>query len=159
MKRRIAALVAVFVLALSVAVPAFAFDCIRVSSSLQGLQQSTKSGNWLLFDLHNGPGTKATLANIGVQVTDAQASCLATQYATTGKPRYFALGIGVAGGKKTTITAQGARAAAEAYGVIAWNNKNTAVLSNGKGIDHLEDSGIFEALGGAAGACGIPVAS
>ena len=51
MKQRVLVALAVVVLALVGAGSAFAFDCIRVSSSLNGLQQSTKSGNWLLFDL------------------------------------------------------------------------------------------------------------
>ncbi|MEA2375718.1 MAG: hypothetical protein QOD53_2181 [Thermoleophilaceae bacterium] len=157
MTRRIAALLAALALTLSAAAPAIAFDCIRVSSSLKGLQQSTaKSGNWLLFDLHDAAAVKSTLANtLGVPVTDAQAACVASNYAASGEPRYFALGIGVAGGKKTTTTSNGARAAAGAFGVLAWNNPNTRVLANNHGIDHLDDSGILAALFGAAGACGV----
>jgi hypothetical protein len=49
--RALVGVLAVVVLALVGASSAVAFDCIRVSSSLKGLQQSTKSGNWLLFDL------------------------------------------------------------------------------------------------------------
>ena len=50
-KQRVLTGLAVLVLALVGASSALAFDCIRVSSSLKGVQQSTKSGNWLLFDL------------------------------------------------------------------------------------------------------------
>lgn len=46
MRHRFGALLALFVLAVALSDSAFAFDCIRVSSSLQGLQNSTKSGNW-----------------------------------------------------------------------------------------------------------------
>lgn len=157
MTRRIAALVAALSLALAAAAPALAFDCIRVSSSLKGLQQSTKSGNWLLFDLHNAAAAKSTIAGtFGVQLSDAQAACFASRYAASGEPKYFALGIGVAGGRKTTTTSNGARAAAGEFGVLAWNNPNTRVLANGKGIDHLDDSGILAAFFDAAGACGVP---
>ena len=158
MKHRLAAVLAVFVLALTVTASAFAFDCIRVSSSLQGLQQSTKTGNWTLFDFSSGPATQSTLANVvGITVTPAQAACIASNYAASGQPLYFALGTGVAGGKKTSTNSQGARAQADGFGVIDWNNPNDSVLSNGKGIDHLEDSPIIGALFGAAAACGVPV--
>ena len=40
---------------------------------------------------------------------------------------------------------------------LAGHNKNTKVLSNLKGIDHLEESPIGEALFGAAAACGLDV--
>ena len=68
-------------------------------------------------------------------------------YAESGQPLYFALGIGVAAGENEN---------ASAGGVLAHNNPNTSVLSNGTGIDHFEDS-IVPALEDAAGACGIPV--
>jgi hypothetical protein len=44
---------------LAAAGTAYAFDCIRVSSSLRGLQQSTKSGNWLLFNFGSPAGSRA----------------------------------------------------------------------------------------------------
>jgi len=120
---------AVVVAALTLAGSAVAFDCVRVSSSLQGLQQSTNSGNWLLFDFSSADSTQQTLAQIGENITDAEAECFAAFYATTGQPLYFALGVGVAGKN----------------GVLAWNNP-TPSLGDGKGIDHLEQSGIFEAF-------------
>jgi hypothetical protein len=127
-----------------------------VSSSLQGLQQSTKTGNWTLFDFSSGPALQSTLANvIGISLSNSDAACVAEHYAASGKPLYFALGTGVAGGKKTSTNSQGARAQAGAFGVIDWNNPNDSVLSNGKGIDHLDDSGIFEALMAAGAACGV----
>jgi hypothetical protein len=42
-------------------------------------------------------------------------------------------------------------------GVLAFMNKNAKVLSDNKGIDHLEESGIFPAFGESAIGCGIPV--
>jgi hypothetical protein len=156
MKHRLLAVVAVFVLALTVTTSAFAFDCIRVSSSLQGLRQSTQTGNWTLFDFSSAAGVQSTLANIGQTVTPEQAACAAAAYAQSGQPRYFALGTGVAGGKKDSTSSQGARAQAGEFGVIAWHNPNDSVLANGHGIDHLDDSPILGALADAAGACGIP---
>ena len=148
MKQRLSVGLAVFVLALAGAGSAFAFDCIRVSSSLQGLQQSTKSGNWLLFDLSTADAFQATLSEIGVELTDAEAQCGSEAYAESGQPLYFAIGIGVAAGENEN---------ASAGGVLAHNNPNAKVLGDGNGIDHLEQSGIFPALEAAAVTCGIPV--
>ena len=148
MKQRVLVGLAVVVLALVGAGSAFGFDCIRVSSSLKGLQQSTKSGNWLLFDLSTPDAFQATLTEFGVDLTDEQAACGSAAYAESGQPLYFALGIGVAAGENEN---------AGAGGVLAHNNPNTSVLSNGTGIDHFEDSGIIPALEAAAETCGIPV--
>jgi hypothetical protein len=152
MRHRFAVLAAVLALGLVGAGSALAFDCIRVSSSLQGLQQSTKSGNWLLFNFGTAQGFQETLANISngtIVLTTAQANCLVNAYAQSGQPQYFALGVGVAGGK----TGNGGP------GVLAHNNPNEIVLSNGTGIDHMEDSGIVPALFAAAGACNVDVSS
>jgi hypothetical protein len=146
MKHRLSALLALVVLALTLAGSAFAFDCIRVSSSRQGLVNSTTSGSWLLFDLSSGSAVEQTLTNIEVPITTEQAECVADAYAATGQPLYFALGIGVAGGENPN---------AAAGGVIAHNNPNDRVLGNGKGIDHLDDSPILGALFGAAAGCGV----
>jgi hypothetical protein len=149
LKHRVSIAIAVFALALVATSSALAFDCIRVSSSLQGLKQSTaKSGNWLLFDLSSGGGLQQSLAGIGIDVTSEQAACASTAYAKSGQPLYFALSIGLAAGENPH---------AAAGGVLAHNNPNASVLGNGKGIDHLEASGIFPALENAAEACGIPI--
>ena len=138
MKHRVALFGAVFAASLALAGSAVAFDCIRVSSSLQGLEQSTKSGNWLLFDISSAEAVQATFERIGEAVpTDDEAACFAEAYAESGQPLYFALGIGVAGPN----------------GVLAWNNTNS--MGDGKGIDHLEESGILPAVFAAAEACGI----
>jgi hypothetical protein len=136
MRYRLAALVAVIVASLALASSAVAFDCIRVSSSLQGLQQSTKSGNWLLFDFSSPEAVQETLANIGEEVTDEEAACFAEVYGASGQPLFFALGIGVAGPN----------------GVLALHNDNP-VVGDGKGIDHLEESGIIAAFEAAAAEC------
>jgi hypothetical protein len=139
MKRRFLALLALVVAALALAGSAFAFDCIRVSSSLQGLKQSTKSGNWLLFDLSSGAAVQQTAASLGEDFTLAEGECVANAYATSGLSPYFALGVGVAGPN----------------GVLAGRNPNDTVLANVKGIDHLEDSPVGAALFGALGSCGL----
>jgi len=142
MKGRLALLAVAIVAALTLAGSAFAFDCIRVSASLQGLKASTKSGNWILFDFSTAAGTQETFATgIEQTITPTQAACFTTEYAKAGQPLFFAIGIGVAGPN----------------GVLAHLNENTNVLSDGKGIDHLEVSGIFPAFVGASLACGIPV--
>jgi hypothetical protein len=148
MKKHLSVGLAVLVLALAGAGSAFGFDCIRVSSSLQGLQQSAKSGNWLVFDLSTPEAFQESLLTFDVVLTDEQAECGSAAYAESGQPLYFALGIGVAAGENEN---------ASASGVLAHNNPNTSVLSNGKGIDHFEESGIIPALEEAAATCGIPV--
>jgi hypothetical protein len=148
MKQRLFVGFAVLVVALAGAGSAFAFDCIRVSSSLQGLQQSANSGNWLVFDLSTPDAFQESLAGIGVDLTDEQAACGSEAYAESGQPLYFAIGIGVAAGENPN---------ASAGGVLAHNNPNASVLGDGKGIDHLEESGIFPALEAAAVTCGVPV--
>jgi hypothetical protein len=138
MRHRLAAIAAVMVASLALTGAALAFDCIRVSSSLQGLQQSTRSGNWLLFDLSSAASVQQTLAGIGEPFPPlAQAQCFASSYAASYQPLYWALGIGVAGPN----------------GVLAHRNTNTT--GDGKGIDHLEASAILPAVFAAAEACGI----
>lgn len=143
MHHRLTALVAVVVASLVLTGSALAFDCVRVSSSLQGLRASAKSGNWLPLDFSTAAGTQDTFANvIEVTISPAQAACFTAAYAATGQPQYFAVGIGVAGPN----------------GVLAFLNQNANVLSDNNGIDHLEESGIFPAFATAATSCGIPIA-
>jgi hypothetical protein len=142
-KHRLLAAAALAVVSLTVVASASAFDCIRVSSSLQGLQASTKSGNWLLFDLSSPAAVQATAERVGEPMPLDVATCVADEYASYGVSPYFALGVGVAGGR----TGHGT-------GVLAWNNPNDWVLGNGKGVDHLEDSVVGAALFGSLGACG-----
>jgi hypothetical protein len=139
-RQRLAALAIVIVTSLVAAGSAVAFDCIRVSSSLEGLEQSTRSGNWLLFDFSSVEGLQGTLARIGEPIPSAQdAACFVSAYATSGQPQFFALGIGVAGPN----------------GVLAFRNSNTT--GDGKGIDQLEQSGILPAIDAALEACGIEI--
>ena len=143
MKQRLIVMIAVLAIALVGAGSALAFDCIRVSSSLTGLQNSTKSGKWALFDMSSAATAQSSLAALGVDITSEQAACLSDGYkaAGPGLPLYWALGFGVAGPN----------------GVLAHNNPNDNVLGNLRGIDHLDDSPIGAALFGTAEGCGIPV--
>jgi uncharacterized membrane protein YedE/YeeE len=140
MKHRLALFVAVAVVALTVTSSALAFDCMRVSSSASGLQQSaSNSGRWLYFDMKDSGNGVAQILEFFGAPTDA-APCFQSAYdaavaANPKLPLYFALGIGVAGGQTN------------GPGVLAHNNPNDRVLSNGTGIDHFEDTvlPVFEA--------------
>ena len=150
MKKRLPLLGLVVALVVATGGTAYAFDCIRISKTYKGLQQSTKSGNWLLFNFGTASGAQDTFADVFESpITAQQAACFAAEYAESGEPKYFALGIGVAGANKENETGN--------FGVLAYNNKNEKVLSDGHGVDHLEQSGIFGAALTAAGACGIDV--
>jgi hypothetical protein len=127
MKHRVVVLLAVLAVSLTITGSALAFDCMRVSSSRQGLQQSTMSGNWLLFDMTpSGGGVAQVLDFFGISVNSSQLACFQNAYSNSGGPTYFALGTGVAGGK----TGNGP-------GVLA-HNAPEKVLMNGTGIDHLD---------------------
>jgi len=142
MKHRLALLVGVAVIALTVTSSAFAFDCMRVSASAQGAQQSaSNSGMWLYFDMTDGgTGVAQILDFFGVPSDPATVACFQAAYDTAVAadgtlPLHFALGTGVAGGNH------------KGPGVLAHNNPNGNVLSNGTGIDHFDDTvlPIFEA--------------
>ena len=144
MKHRFAALLALFVLALTLTGSAFAFDCIRVSSSAQGMQQSAaSSGKWLYVDMSSTDTVAGVLAgflNVDVSsLTSNQLSCIASAYAASGAPIRFALGTGVAGGDTN------------GPGVLALNAPDK-VLTNGHGIDHADET-VGPALLAAVQAC------
>lgn len=141
MRSRFLVIVAAGAVSLALAGSAAAFDCIRVASSLQGLQASTRSGNWLLLDFSTAEATRATVTGaFGTPITLEQAACLTEGYGGSGTPAFFALGVDVAGPN----------------GVLAHRNPNLRVLSDLRGVDHFEDAGILEALLAAAAECGIP---
>lgn len=143
MKRALIAAVGLTVTGLVVsASPAFAFDCIRVSGSQQGLMQSTKSGNWLYFTIHD-------LVQGAVDEGDAtpeQGACVEQKWAEMGEPSYFALGIGVAGAHGAT---QSGRITDADFYELA-KNAPVKVMTNGKGVDHLDDA-INVAIGSCLG--------
>lgn len=109
--------------------PAYAWDCIRVSSSLKGLQQSTKSGNW----------EYATFADVvagAVEYGDAtpeEGECVLAAWRAEGLPEFFAVGIGVGGARGAM---QSGHMSEEDFYVIA-KNAPMKNLTDGKGIDHL----------------------
>ena len=147
MRNRFALFVGVAVVALTVTSSAFAFDCMRVSSSPQGLQQSaSNSGNWLYFDMTDGgTGVAQILDHFGVPLSTAPCFQAAYDAAVTSNPalpKYFALGTGVAGGNTN------------GPGVLAHNNPNAKVLSNGTGIDHFDDTVLPVFLAAAPGCLG-----
>ena len=117
MKHRLVLFIAVAVAALTATSSALAFDCMRVSSSTQGLQQSaSNSGMWLYFDMTDGGnGIPQILGFFGLPSDPGTVACFQTAYdqavATNPKlPLHFALGTGVAGGNHN-----GFWAAAEPY--------------------------------------------
>ena len=133
-------LVGAAVVALAVTSSALAFDCMRVSSSAQGLQKSaSNSGKWLYFDMTDGGGGVAEVVDFftlpSSSVPCFQAAYDAAVASNPLLPKYFALGFGVAGGNSNGA------------GVLAHNNPNSRVLSNGTGIDHFDDTvqPVFEA--------------
>jgi hypothetical protein len=131
---------AVLAVSFVVAGSAAAFDCIRVSASVRGLEQSTNSSNWFAFDLSSVEGVqRAFTALEDPPPTVEQAQCFVETYAATGQPRSFAVGIGVAGPR----------------GVLAFRNAKTT--GDGKGVDHLESSGIPAAFLATVEACGVEV--
>lgn len=142
MKHRVLPVLAAIAVALTLTGSALAFDCMRVSSSQQGLLQSTKSGNWLYFNMTDGTGIAQLLAFDEIPATQGQIGCLQTAYSASNAPRYFALGVGVAGGR----TFHGP-------GVLA-HNAPDKVLMNGTGIDHLDDT-VLPVLEAAAPGCGL----
>ena len=147
MKHRVALLVGVAVVALAVTSSAFAFDCMRVSSSAKGLQQSAdNSGRWLYFDMTNGGGGVAEIVDFfglpSSTVACFQAAYNAAVASNSLLPKYFALGIGVAGSNTN------------GPGVLAHNNPNSRVLSNGTGIEHFDDTVLPVFLAAAPGCLG-----
>lgn len=125
--------------ALALAGTAAAFDCVRVSASLRGLEQSQGSGKWFVIDVSSAEGVQRTFEALGDPVPSAaDAACFVAAYAASGQPASFAIGIGVAGPN----------------GVLMHRNK-TKATSDGKGIDRLESSGIADAYLNAIDVCGI----
>lgn len=147
MKHRLALFVGVAALALTLAGTAFAHDCMRVSSSPQGLQQSAAhGGNWLYFDMtDSGSGITQILTFFNVPTDPTTVACFQTAYdqarvANPALPAYFAIGIGVAGGDTS------------GPGVLAGHNPNDRILMNGTGIDHFDET-VLPVLLGASFSC------
>lgn len=125
--KKLVSLAAVLVAALAVVAGASANDCMRVSSSLHGLQQSTASGNWLAFDMTDGGDGVATIVVGFAGLPESTVPCFQAAYDASNGPRYFALGIGVAGAR-----------AGNGPQVLA-HDAPDRILQNGTGIDHFDD--------------------
>ena len=122
------------------ATPALAWDCIRASSSQQGLMNSTRSGNWqyaTIQDLAQGAVDEGA-------ITADQAACAVDAWLAAGEPAYFAIGAGVAGANGAM---KSGHISDSDFFELA-KNAPMKVMVNGKGVDHLDD-----ALGMYAGAC------
>ncbi len=150
MKHRLAAIAAVMAGMLTVSGTAVAFDCIRVSASSTGMQQSAnQSGKWFYVDMSASGGGVAEVLDFFNQFyfhftqppTTSQLACIQAAYNTSGEPMQFTLGTGVAGGDTN------------GPGVLAHNNP-TGALSNGTGIDHLDQT-VLPALKTEAANCGV----
>lgn len=85
MSRRLLLPIAIMTGAFVFAGSALAFGRIRVSSSLQGLQESTRSGNWLLFDLNSADAVLgAARADVAPRWIAALGGSASVGYSATG---------------------------------------------------------------------------
>ena len=108
--------------------PAYAWDCIRVSGSTQGLQQSSAHGQWeylTIDDLIAGAG-----------LTGDQASCVRQAWTDLGEPTDFAIGTGVAGARGAI---QSGHISDTDFFELA-KNAPFKVVVDGRGVDHLDDA-------------------
>lgn len=117
--------------------PAMAHECYIASRSWQGnLMAGTRSQAWFLVDLNQEFAADVQAG----QLTVDQASCLITQLTANGVPLQF------------TIHVKGANGSG---GVLADNNPNTWLMSNGTGVDHFFDV-YGQAIGTSFATCGVP---
>ena len=150
MKRRLSVGLAVVVLALAGAGSAFAFDCIRVSSSLQGLQAVDGEVRQLAaVRSQQRRGATASLAGIGIDVTERAGSVRKRRLRQVGtaallrarhRPRR--------GGEPSCGGGRRAR---------AQQPQHFGARQRQGHRPPRRESGIFPALEEAAEACGIPV--
>ena len=109
---------------------ASAHECFNASRSDQGnASVAAHSNAWEQVSLD-------TILTQFIGVPQPVADCVEAQAPAAGIPSSF-----VFGGKQSAST-----------GVIAENNPNTQLFSNGKGVDHAEDA-YGAALGALIGAC------
>ncbi len=117
--------------------PAMAHECYIASRSWQGnLMAGTRSQAWFLVDLNQEFAAEVQAG----QLTVDQASCLITQLTANSVPLQF------------TILVKGANGSG---GVLANNNPNTWLMSNGTGVDHFFDV-YGQAIGTSFETCGVP---
>lgn len=131
-RRSLTVIGAIGAFAFAAASPAYAYDCIRVSSSPQGLQHSSANGQWIYLTIDN-------LLQGGVDegfITAAQVPCLKAEWTRLGEPTAFDIGGGVAGAKG----AQQSGHISDADFFELAKNAPLKVVVNGKGVDHLDDA-------------------
>ena len=118
------------------AVASSAHDCFIASRSAQGdAMAGSNSQAWYTLVVNDAiEGDVQSGA-----ITQTQADCIMTAYAATGAPSSFTIHVKGANGSD---------------GVLADKNPNTALFTDGKGVDHA-----FEAYGaqifGSYAACGV----
>lgn len=130
--RRVLTVIGVVGAVSAVTAPAYAWDCIRVSSSPQGLQSSAKSGQWEYL-------TFADLVQGGLQSGDidaTQVDCVTKAWTDLGEPTSFAIGGGVAGAKGAMTS--GHITDTDFFELA--KNAPVKIMVNGKGVDHLDDA-------------------
>jgi hypothetical protein len=118
--------------------PAAAWDCIRVSGSQHGLQQSTKSGNWEYFTIDD-------FVSGGVKegyLTEAEAPCVVAAWKASGERSYFAMGGGVAGARGA---GESGHMSEDADFFELAKNAPVEVMVDGHGVDHLMDALMYYA--------------
>ena len=120
-------------LALSaLAAPAYAWDCIRVSASPQGLQSSSQHGQWMYMTFDD-----LVAGGVAEGAIDAsQVDCVTAAWTKLGEPTSFAIGGGVAGAKGAETSG---RVTDSDFFELA-KNAPLKVMVNGKGVDHLDDA-------------------
>lgn len=101
-------------LVLGTGAAAFAHECYNPNRSDQGNANATHSENWFTLVL---PDLLQEEVENGI-ITQEQADCVIATYTATGAPLSF-----------TVMTN-------DTVGVIAANNPNDHLATNGKGIDH-----------------------
>ena len=119
------------------AVASSAHDCFIASRSAQGdAMAGAHSQAWYTLVVNDAIDGDYQAGRI----TAAQDACIKAAYAATGAPASFTIHVKGANGSD---------------GVIADKNPNTALFTNGKGVDHA-----FEAYGaqifGSYAHCGVP---
>jgi len=136
-KRLFAAVPAAATALILAAGPAMAHECYIASRSWQGnLMSGTRSQAWFMVDLNQEFAAEVTAGLL----TPDQASCLITQLGANGVPLQFTIHVKGANGSD---------------GVLAGNNPNTWLMSNGKGVDHFFD--VYGAgIGLSFATCGVP---